>query len=126
MKSNHPPPTYKGIFSMAAAQATGWHAMSKSAADAFRKENYIIADIVVYLKNPAFRNFQDEDLPPAVLRAIGTRLMLDGKTIQSQGRYFKNKSSQWAAVGPHGTVFCPSIKKSTFSPPAPRGLGLDS
>ena len=71
------PPTCKGIFSMAAAQATGWHAMSDSAADNFRKENYIIADIIVYLENLIFRNFQDEDLPPAVLRAIGSRLMLD-------------------------------------------------
>ena len=33
------PPTCKGIFSMAAAQATGWHAMGESAADDFRKED---------------------------------------------------------------------------------------
>ena len=46
------PPTCKGIFSMAAAQATGWHAMSDSAADDFRKENYIIADIIVLLEAP--------------------------------------------------------------------------
>ena len=92
------PPTCKGIFSMAAAQATGWHAMSDSAADDFRKENYIIADIIVYLENLIFRNFQDEDLPPAVLRAIGSRLMLDAKTVQGQERYFDNKSSQPAAV----------------------------
>ena len=83
---------------MAAAQATGWHAMSDSAADAFRKENYIIADIIVYLENLIFRNFQDEDLPPAVLRAIGSRQMLDAKTVQGQERYFDNKSSQPAAV----------------------------
>ena len=38
-------PTCKGIFSMAAAQATGWHAMGDSAADDIRKENYLIADI---------------------------------------------------------------------------------
>ena len=56
------PPTCKGIFSMAAAQATGLHAMGEAAADDFRKENYIIADIAVYLENLAFRNFQDEDL----------------------------------------------------------------
>ena len=92
------PPTCKGIFSMAAAQATGWHAMGESAADDFRKENYLIADIIVYLDNLIFRNFQDEDLPPAVLRAIGKRQMLDAKTIQGQGRYFDNKSSQPAAV----------------------------
>ena len=48
--------------------------------------------------NPIFRNFQDEDLPPAVLRAIGSRLMLDAKTVQGQERYFDNKSSQPAAV----------------------------
>ena len=83
---------------MAAAQATGWHAMSDSAADNFRKEIYIIADIIVYLENLIFRNFQDEDLPPAVLRAIGSRLMLDAKTVQGQERYFDNKSSQPAAV----------------------------
>ena len=81
------PPTCKGIFSMAAAQATGWHAMSDSAAEDFRKENYIIAGIIVYL-----------DLLPAVLRAIGSRLMLDAKTVQDQERYFDNKSSQPAAV----------------------------
>ena len=40
--------------------------MSDSAADNFRKENYIIADIIVYLENLIFRNFQDEDLPPGV------------------------------------------------------------
>ena len=92
------PPTCKGIFSMAAALATGWHAMSDSAADDFRKENYIIADIIVYLENLIFRNFQDEDLPPAVLHAIWSRLMLDAKTVQGQERYFDNKSSQPAAV----------------------------
>ena len=75
------PPTCKGIFSMAAAQATGWNAMSDSAANASRKENYIIAGIILYLENLIFRNFQDEDLPPAVLRAIGSRLMLDAKTV---------------------------------------------
>ena len=37
-------------------------------------------------------------MPPAVLRAIGKRQMLDAKTIQGQGRYFDNKSSQPAAV----------------------------
>ena len=47
------PPTCKGIFSMAAAQATGWHAMGESAADDFRKENYLIAGIIVYLDNLA-------------------------------------------------------------------------
>ena len=52
----------------------------------------------MYLETLTFRNFQDEDLPPAVLRAIGTRLMLDGETIQSQLRYFGTKSSQPAAV----------------------------
>ena len=72
--------------------------MGESAADDFRKENYLIADIIVYLDNLIFRNFQDEDLPPAVLRAIGKRQMLDAKTIQGQGRYFDNKSSQPAAV----------------------------
>ena len=92
------PPTCKGTFSMAAAHATGWHAMSDSAAEDFRKENYIIPDIIVYLENLIFRNFQDEDLPPAVLRAIGSRLMLDAKTVQGQERYFDNKSSQPAAV----------------------------
>ena len=92
------PPTCKGIFSMAAAQATGWQAMTDSAADDFRKENYIIADIIVYLENLIFRHLQDEDLPPAVLRAIGSRLMLDAKTVQGQERYFDNKSSQPAAV----------------------------
>ena len=66
----------------------------KGPADDFRKENYLIADIIVYLDNLIFRNFQDEDLPPAVLRAIGKRQMLDAKTIQGQGRYFDNKSSQ--------------------------------
>ena len=71
---------------MAAAQATGWHAMSDSAADDFRKENYIIAGIIVFLENLIFRNFQDEDLPPAVLRAIGTRKILDAKTLQGQER----------------------------------------
>ena len=69
---------------MAAAQATGWHAMSDSAAEDFRKENYIIAGITVYLENLIFRNFQDEDLPPTVLRVIGSRLMLDAKTVQGQ------------------------------------------
>ena len=44
------PPTCKGIFSMAAAQATGWHAMSASEAETFRRENYIIAGIIVYLE----------------------------------------------------------------------------
>ena len=52
----------------------------------------------MYLENLIFRNFQDEDLPPAVLRAIGSRLMLDAKTVQGQERYFDNKSSQPAAV----------------------------
>ena len=80
------PPTCKGIFSMAAAQTTEWHAMSDSAADNFRKENYIIVDIIVYLENLIFRNFQDEDLPPAVLHAIGSRQMLDAKTVQGQER----------------------------------------
>merc|ERR1719240_2360737 len=75
---------------MTAAQATGWHAMSDSAADNFRKENYIIAGIIVYLENLIFRNFQDEDLPPAVLHAIESRLMLDAKTVQGQERYFDN------------------------------------
>ena len=65
------PPTCKGIFSMAAAQATGWHAMSDSAADDFRKENCIIADIIVFLENLIFRDIPDEDLPSAILRAIG-------------------------------------------------------
>ena len=92
------PPTCKGIFSMAAAQATGWHAMSDSAAEDLRKENCIIADIIVYLVNLIFSNFQDEDLPPVVLRAVGSRLMLDAKTVQGQERYFDNKSSQPAAV----------------------------
>ena len=92
------PPTCKGIFSMAAAQATGWHTMRDSTAEDFRKENYIIDDIIVYLENLIFRNFQDEDLPPAVLRAIGSRLMLDAKTVQGQERYFDNKSSHPAAV----------------------------
>ena len=45
-----------------------------------------------------FRSFQDEDLPSAVLRAVGTRLMLDAKIISSQGLFFGNKSSQPAAV----------------------------
>jgi hypothetical protein len=31
----------------------------------------LYADIIVYLDNLIFRNFQDEELPPAVLRAIG-------------------------------------------------------
>ena len=39
---------------MAAAQATGWHAMSDSAAEDFRKENYVIADIIVELENLIF------------------------------------------------------------------------
>ena len=52
----------------------------------------------MFLENLIFRNFQDEDLPPAVLRAIGTRKMLDAKTLQGQERYFGNKSSQPAAV----------------------------
>ena len=46
---------------MAAAQATAWHAMGGAAADDFRRENYIIAGMVVYLGNLAFCNFQDED-----------------------------------------------------------------
>ena len=37
-------------------------------------------------------------MPPAVLRAIGSRLMLDAKTVQGQERYFDNKSSHPAAV----------------------------
>ena len=37
------PPTCKGIFSMAAAQATGWHAMSESAAETFRREKGAIS-----------------------------------------------------------------------------------
>ena len=57
------PPTCKGIFSMATAQATGWHAMSESAAETFRRENYIIADIIVFLENLIFHNIPDEDLP---------------------------------------------------------------
>ena len=36
------PPTCKGTFRMAAAQATGWHTMSASEAETFRRENYII------------------------------------------------------------------------------------
>ena len=52
---------------------------------------------MVYLQNLIFRNFQDEDLPPAVLRAIGSRQMLDAKTVQGQERYFDNKSCQPAA-----------------------------
>ena len=58
--------------------------MSDSAADDFCKENYIIGDISVFLENLIFHNFQDEDLPPAVLRAIGKRQMLDAKTVQDQ------------------------------------------
>ena len=69
------PPTCKGTFSMAAAQVTGWHAMSESAAETFRRENYIIAGIIVYLENLIFRNIPDEDLPSAILRAIGRRLI---------------------------------------------------
>ena len=38
----------------------------------------LYADIIVYLDNLIFRNFQDEELPPAVLRAIGwTRTLHD-------------------------------------------------
>ena len=81
------PPTCKGIFSMAAAQATGWHAMSDSAAETFRREDYIIPDIFVHLENLIFRNIPDDDLPSAILRAIGRRLMLDAKTIQGPVSY---------------------------------------
>ena len=52
----------------------------------------------MYLENLIFRNIPDDDLPSAVLRAIGSRLMLDAKTIQGQKRYFDNKSSDPAAV----------------------------
>ena len=52
----------------------------------------------MYLENLTFRKFQDEDLPSAVLQAIGKRFMVEGKTISGQGRYFDNKSSQPAAV----------------------------
>ena len=83
---------------MAAAQATGWHAMSESAVETFHRENYITAGIIVYLENLIFRNIPDEDLPSAILRAIGRRLTLDAKTIQGQQRYFNNKSSDPAAV----------------------------
>ena len=62
------PPTCKGVFSMAAAQATGWHTMSASEAETFRRENYIIADIIVFLENLIFHNIPDEDLPTAILR----------------------------------------------------------
>ena len=72
--------------------------MSDSAAGTFRRENYIIADIIVYLENLIFRNIPDDDLPSAVLHAMGHRLMLDAKTIQGQQRYFNNKSSEPAAV----------------------------
>ena len=92
------PPTCKGVFSMAAAQATGWHTMSASEAETFRRENYIIADIIVFLENLIFRNIPDEDLPLSILRAIGKRLMLDAKTIQGQQRYFDNKDNEPAAV----------------------------
>ena len=51
-------------------------------AETFRRENYIIADIIVFLENLIFRNIPDEDLPSAILRAIGSRLMLDAKTIR--------------------------------------------
>ena len=92
------PPTCKGTFRMAAAQATGWHTMSASEAETFRRENYIIADIIVFLENLIFRNIPDEDLPLSILRAIGKRLMLDAKTIQGQQRYFDNKDNEPAAV----------------------------
>ena len=49
-------------------------------------------------KNLIFRNIPDEDLPTAILRAIGKRLMLDAKTIQGQQRYFDNKDNEPAAV----------------------------
>ena len=68
--------------------------MGGAAADDFRRKNYIIADIVVYLENLAFRNFQDEDLPPVVSRVIGKRGMLEGKAAQSQQGYH----------GPNGRV----------------------
>ena len=68
---------------MAAAQATGWHAMSESEAETFRRENYIIADIIVFLENLIFRNIPDEDLPSAILRAMGRRLILDAYLILS-------------------------------------------
>ena len=48
------PPTCKDIFSMAAAQSTSLHTMSDSAAEDFRKENHIIAGIIVYLENLIF------------------------------------------------------------------------
>ena len=72
--------------------------MSASEAETFRRENYIIADIIVFLENLIFRNIPDEDLPSAILRAIGKRLMLDAKTIQGQQRYFDNKDNEPAAV----------------------------
>ena len=72
--------------------------MSASEAETFRRENYIIADIIVFLENLIFRNIPDEDLPLSILRAIGKRLMLDAKTIQGQQRYFENKDNEPAAV----------------------------
>ena len=72
--------------------------MSESEAETFRRENYIIADIIVFLENLIFRNIPDEDLPLSILRAIGKRLMLDAKTIQGQQRYFDNKDNEPAAV----------------------------
>ena len=72
--------------------------MSTSESEDFRRENCIIADIIVSLENLSFRHFQDEDLPSAVLHAIGTRLTLDAKTIKSQKLHFGNKSSQPVAV----------------------------
>ena len=48
--------------------------MSASEAETFRRENYIIADIIVFLENLIFHNIPDEDLPFSILRAIGKQM----------------------------------------------------
>ena len=65
----------------------------RSEAEDFPKENCIIADIIVHLESIILRNFQHEDLPSAIMRVVGTRLMLDAKTIQSQILHLRNNSS---------------------------------
>ena len=66
------------VFRVSAAGATIWRGQGGMRWGTRRRMIFarnitssLYADIIVYLDNLIFRNFQDEELPPAVLRAIG-------------------------------------------------------